>query len=128
MLSPIQDDDKDKDIKDHLTDLYTTELQQRYVDAKAKVAEFTSTSNLALHLKVHGKLTCRVYSALSSLLFASLSIVKTEELEKFILKRSTQLPSFLFNLDDWIRSIRIARNFRNRERHGLVNVPARQIV
>ena len=53
-------------------------LRESYAVAKSRAAQYSATSNLALHLRVHGQQAARVYSALSTLLYASISISKAD--------------------------------------------------
>eukprot|EP01041_Mallomonas_annulata_P004087 gene4087-8126_t len=89
-------------------------LRDSYASAKMYANEFSTTSNLALHLRVHGQQAARVYSALSTLLYASISISKADELERFVKKKSSQLPLSVFDIDKWAQVLSIA----NRCRHG----------
>ena len=89
-------------------------LRESYSAAKVRAAEFSVTSNLALHLRVHGQQAARVYSALSTLLYASISISKADELERFVKKKASQLPLGVFDIEEWSHVINIA----HKSRHG----------
>lgn len=89
-------------------------LRDRYNTCKLRAAEL-ATANPAMptYLRLHSEQAGRVYSALSTLLYASVSIVKVEELERYIRKKATQLPRAMFDLDEWAMILNIARECRS---------------
>jgi len=70
--------------------------------------------NSAIPLKAHGQQAARVYQAISSLLYSSINLYKSEELEKFVTKRSSTLPGSIFDLSHWQAAIDVARDVRNK--------------
>jgi len=71
-------------------------IKNSYHTAKLRSSEYLNGSNLVLPLKIHGKNAGKVYSALSTLLYASICISKADQLENFIRKKATQLPVRLY--------------------------------
>ncbi len=89
-------------------------LRDRYNASKLRSEELSLTStSLPVPLRVHGELAGRVYSAMATLLYASISISKIDDLERYIRKKATQLPRTIFDLDDWATVLNIARECRS---------------
>ena len=49
---------------------------------------------------------------MSTLLYASISVSKTEELEKYVLKKGTSLPTSVFDMQEWAPFLEMARRVR----------------
>ena len=89
-------------------------LRDRYNASKLRSEELSLTcTSLPVPLRVHGDLAGRVYSAMATLLYASISISKIDDLERYIRKKATQLPRTVFDLDDWATVLNIARECRS---------------
>ena len=63
----------------------------------------------------------RSYKALSTILYASISIAQIEDLEKFIKKSSVRLPQGLFDLDEWMTAMEASLLWRNKEMKRIVS-------
>lgn len=66
----------------------------------------------AIPLKVQTQQAARVYAAMATLLYASMSIAKAESLEEFIRKKGSNLPTSLFDFNQWNQMMAIARDVR----------------
>ena len=49
---------------------------------------------------------------MSTLIYSSIGLSKADELEQYIKKAATQVPSNLFDIDEWINVIAIAKEVR----------------
>lgn len=94
-------------------------LREGYSIAQAKAEEFKrldtgatvqTAGNLTSIVQV--KLAHRVYTAVSTLLYATLSMTKVSSLEKFIRNKSAMLPIALFDAEDWSTVLQVAKNYR----------------
>jgi hypothetical protein len=90
------------------------QLRNEYAVAKTRAESFRPTRDMALHMRVQSQLATRIYSALASLLYASISLAKVNELERFIFKRASGLPKDYFDMTQWGDVIQIARECRQR--------------
>ena len=54
----------------------------------------------------------KLYSALSTLIYSSIGLSKAEELEQYIKRAATQVPSNLFDMDEWTNLIAVAKEVR----------------
>ncbi len=66
----------------------------------------------SLPTKIHIMQAARVYAAIGTLLYASISVHNADDLERFILKKATQLPQSVFDLGDWRVVLNAARQYR----------------
>jgi len=95
-------------------------LSKMYNQSKKRATELGikslegGTKNSAIPLKAHGQQAARVYQAISSLLYSSINMYKSEELEKFITRMSRALPGSIFDLAQWQAAIDVAREVRSR--------------
>lgn len=87
-------------------------LQDSYELCRTRANELFSSEDLSLYLKIHGQRASKLYSALSSLIYTSISLNKVQELESYIKKASIQLPTTIFNYEEWEPIILIAQEFR----------------
>jgi hypothetical protein len=87
-------------------------LRKGFEISKSRMSELSKTPAGHLHLQLHGANANRVYNALSTLLYGSISVYKADELERYIRKKSKTLPSSVFNIDDWDQILSIARDAR----------------
>lgn len=87
-------------------------LRESYNAAKARASELSTNAGLTGNLRSHCQQTTRIYSALATLLYSTISISKADDLEKFVRKRSLQVPNSLFDLEEWKPVLQIARNVR----------------
>jgi len=87
-------------------------LRESYNAAKARASELNTNAGLSGNLRSHCQQTIRVYSALATLLYSTISISKADDLERFVRKRSLQVPNSLFDIDEWKPVLQIARNVR----------------
>jgi hypothetical protein len=94
-------------------------LKESYSASKDRISELGRSPRTALQLKVHGKAADRIYSALSTLLYASISVSKASELERYIRKKAAQLPTSVFDLTEWDGALAIARECRLSDFKGL---------
>ena len=85
-------------------------LRESYNAAKARASELNTNAGLSGNLRSHCQQTIRVYSALATLLYSTISISKADDLERFVRKRSLQVPNSLFDIDEWKPVLQIARN------------------
>ena len=63
-------------------------------------------------MPIHFQRASKLYSALSTLIYSSIGLSKADELEQYIKKAATQVPSNLFDLDEWATTIAIAKEIR----------------
>ena len=105
------DDDKSK------TDV--RKLRECYNAAKTRAVELSATQNVAFQQKAYSQQGVRVYSALATLLYASISVSKADELERFVGKRAVQLPTGVFDLAEWTPVMDLARRIRRGEEDEL---------
>ena len=54
----------------------------------------------------------KLYSALSTLIYSSIGLSKADELEQYIKRAATQVPSNLFDMDEWTNLIAISKEVR----------------
>ncbi len=89
-------------------------LREEYAKAKGRASYFEPTFDAPVPLdkRVHNEQAIRVYSALSSLLYASIGASKVDELERFIMKRASALPKQMFDLVEWSEALELAREVR----------------
>ena len=90
-------------------------LRQAYETSKSRAEEVLSSTDLNYYLKMHGHRANKLYSALTTLIYSSISISKADELENFIKKAATQVPSNLFDLNEWSDILVIAKEARTVE-------------
>ena len=64
----------------------------------------------SLSTMVHMRLAHRVYTAISTLLYATISMSKVPSLEKFIRKKASTLPVAIYNGNEWATILQIANN------------------
>lgn len=95
-------------------------LQKTYDVAKARASELKLFQSTApAHHKSIIELAGRSYRAISTIVYASLSVAQTHDLEKFVRKASVKLPKTLFDLDEWVTAINLAKESRARENRKL---------
>ena len=88
-------------------------LTKMYKKAKKKSLECTyAGGDSALPLKIHTQQGGRVYSAIATLLYASISSAKVDDLEAFIRKKGGSLPASIFDLSRWMNVLDVARMVR----------------
>ena len=92
----------------------STELSARYIEDGA-------TRDSAIPLKSHGQQAARVYLAISTLLYASISLNKIDDLEKFVYKKSAALPGSIFDMSQWQTVLDVARDVRSKRLDGFAN-------
>ena len=56
---------------------------------------------------------CKIFSAISTVLYASISIAKVDEVENLILRKGTSLPIGIFDLQEWAPYLDMARRCRS---------------
>ena len=91
-------------------------LQTHYNSAKKRVIELSQSTNAPsapFHLKIHTSATLKIYTAISSLLYATLSIARANDLDLFIRQNSVHLPQSMFDLNEWSAILNLARDHRN---------------
>jgi outer membrane murein-binding lipoprotein Lpp len=69
-----------------------------------------STSNL--YVKIHGKRASKAYSALSSIIYASIAAAKIDSLEAFIRQTIASLPANMIDLEEWNHILNLSRETR----------------
>jgi hypothetical protein len=111
--------DKKKDLNesdilafDKTADLSVRYLRESYNVAKSRAAELSTNGGLTLNLRGHSQQAVRIYSALATLLYATISISKSDDLERFVKKRAFQVPNSLFDIEEWGPVLKIARTVR----------------
>jgi hypothetical protein len=87
-------------------------LREYYTTAKSLSSEFCNASNLSLPLRIHSQQASKVYSALATLLYSSISIAKADELERYVRKKAAQLPRSLIDMEQWVYVLQIAKDSR----------------
>jgi DNA repair exonuclease SbcCD ATPase subunit len=87
-------------------------LREYYTTAKSLSSELANATNLSLPLRIHSQQASRVYSALSTLLYSSISIAKADELERYVRKKAAQLPRSLIDMEQWVYVLQIAKDCR----------------
>jgi hypothetical protein len=94
-------------------------LREAYSVAQAKAEEFRRLDNSAT-IQTSGNLTGivqvkqaqRIYAAVSTLLYGTLSMTKISSLEKFIVSKSAMVPVAIFDSEDWGTILQAAKNYR----------------
>lgn len=97
---------------DKTADLSVRYLRESYNVAKSRAAELSTNGGLTLNLRGHSQQAVRIYSALATLLYATISISKSDDLERFVKKRAFQVPNSLFDIEEWGPVLKIARTVR----------------
>jgi hypothetical protein len=87
-------------------------LRESYDIAKYRANELLQPHEQNLYIKVHGQRASKIYSALSTLIFLSISTSKVEELEHYIKNAASQVPSSIFDLEEWSSIVKIAKDCR----------------
>lgn len=87
-------------------------LRKSYTVSKLRAHELHSSVKSAVPLKIHGQQASRVYSVMSALIYASIGVAKAKELEKYIHRSSLQIPSSIFDLQEWKAVLDLARQCR----------------
>ena len=96
----------------------TVALRDAYLLAQMKASEccvpdMTQQKKIgSLSTMVHIRLAHRVYTAISTLLYATISMSKVSGLEKFIRKKASTLPTAIYNGNDWATILQITKQYR----------------
>ncbi len=72
------------------------------------------TQSNNMYIRVHGQKASKVYSALSSLIYASIAMAKVENLEDFVRQQSVSLPTTMIDLEEWEHILTLAKDCRER--------------
>ncbi len=88
------------------------QLKESYDLAVLKMNEMNNAQTSNLYVKVHGKRAGRAYSALSSIIYASIASAKIEGLEVFIRQTVASLPANMIDLEEWNHILNLARDCR----------------
>ncbi len=106
-LGGLQDLGMESDIQQILKDGYHV--------AKMREEELTSkiASGVSVAHTIYMQQAVKVYAAMSTLLYATISIKRAEDLEKFIIKRSSSLPAVILDIGDWKVVMQAARQYRS---------------
>jgi len=94
-------------------------LRESYDIAKFRANELLLPHDQNLYLKAHGLRASKIYSALSTLIFVSISCSKVEELEDYVMKSAAQVPSTIFDLEEWSSIVKIAKDCREGDSNSL---------
>ena len=94
------------------SDAHEELLQTHYNAAKKRVIELSQSTNAPFHLKMHTSTAVKIYTAISTLLYATLSIARANELDFFIRQNSVHLPQSIFDLNEWNAILNLARDHR----------------
>ena len=100
----------DKDTIVALRDAYRvaqTKAEECDLPEKMQLQKIGSLSTL-----MHLRLAHRVYTAISTLLYATIGMSKVASLEKFIRRKASTLPAAIYNGDDWAKILQIAKQYR----------------
>ena len=97
---------------DKTSDLSVRYLRESYNAAKSRASELSTSGGLSVALRGHSQQAVRIYSALATLLYATISISKADDLERFVKKRAFQVPNNLFDIEEWGPVLKIARTVR----------------
>jgi hypothetical protein len=95
-------------------------LRESYDIAKFRAQELLQTNDQNLYVKVHGQRASKIYSALSTLIFLSISASKVEELEHYISNSASQVPSSIFDFEEWSSIVKVAKDCRESDHSVLV--------
>lgn len=87
-------------------------LKESYDLAIVKMNEMNSNPSNNLYVKVHGQKASKAYSALSSVIYASIGLAKIESLENYIRQAVASLPSSMIDLEDWDHVLNMAKECR----------------
>ncbi len=93
-------------------------LKKMYKKAKKKANDLgieklqDGGKSSSIPIKMHGQQAARVYLAISTLLYSSISVAKAEELEKFIQRKGANLPASIFDLKKWESALIAAQDLR----------------
>eukprot|EP01040_Poterioochromonas_malhamensis_P023424 gene23424-28735_t len=77
------------------------QLKESYDLALLRAEELNRHPVSNLYQKVHGDRAKRVYSALSSLIFSTISFSKAKGLEDYIRQNAVTLPAAVIDLNEW---------------------------
>mmetsp|Transcript_816 Transcript_816/g.1370 ORF Transcript_816/g.1370 Transcript_816/m.1370 type:complete len:992 (-) Transcript_816:209-3184(-) len=97
---------------DKTGDISVRYLRESYNAAKSRASELSTSTGLTINVKAHCQQSVRIYSALATLLYATISISKADDLERFVKKRAFQVPNALFDLEEWSPVLQVARTVR----------------
>jgi uncharacterized protein YoxC len=92
--------------------LRVRQLKESYDLAVLKMNEMNSAQGSNLYVKVHGKKAGKAYSALSSIIYASIAAAKIEGLELFVKQTVAALPANMIDLEEWNHVLTLAKDCR----------------
>ena len=93
--------------------LYVTECYDR---ASSRSNELSTDPNFQKNPKIQVKLAKKIYAALASYLYTSISIAKAQKLEHFIERAGAKLPRNVFDFEEWKVAIDAAKQIRYQDR------------
>ena len=97
-------------------------LAKMYKKAKKRSSELNKSAgsntgkDSSIPIKMYGQQASRVYSAISTLLYASMSLGKSDHLEAYIVRKASTLPGSIFDLTKWKVVLDAARDVREMAR------------
>lgn len=86
-------------------------LKNAYQASKLRSIEYMNV-NVPMNLRLHCQQASRIYNSITALIFAHLTIAKSEEIERYIKIKGSQLPSSVLNIKDWEDVLVLAKDFR----------------
>ena len=95
-----------------------TILREKYNEAKKRADDLLNADvvkepgNSQMVKRFSSKHGSKIFSAISTVLYASISIAKVDEVENLILRKGTSLPIGVFDLQEWAPYLDMARRCR----------------
>lgn len=101
------------------------QLKESYDLAVLKADEMMKSQGNNVYQKVHGDRAKRVYTAISSLIYSTISFTKAKGLEDYIRQNAVTLPSTMIDLEEWDYVLQMAQECR--ESLIIRNTPRQEI-
>ena len=106
------------DLAKSLVDIDTDQvklLREWYSKARAKHQEYEGKLSMALLSRNYNEKASRLYYALYTLMYSSITASKTDTLEKYVRTKGLAFPKTVFDIDEWKYPLRIAKESRTQE-------------
>jgi hypothetical protein len=87
-------------------------LKESYDVALLKADEVVKKSGNNIHMKIQSERAKRVYTAISSLIYSTISFSKLHGLEDYIRQNALTLPATMIDLEEWDYILRVANECR----------------
>jgi hypothetical protein len=99
-------------------------LSKMYKKSKKKAKELDEAGgSSAIPLKVHVQQGGKIFNAISTLLYASISAAKVDDLESYIRKKGATLPASVYDASKWQDVIDVARSVRTQNYGTIEAIP-----